>query len=464
VARLTLTLALFLAIAAPAHAAGTQFASGVDPLLAGPVPAGDRVAWATQSPEGVDVQVAGRDGSARTLHRIPAALGVPGTRAFLAFAASERRTATALYVQFCDLPCKYQWYEPRYRGTLTAPLGDRPARLDGDCRATEDWNPAVDVWGDVVAHDDACAKQTVVRDLGAPPGEPAVFTYPPGEALRLAGPYLAIREGAARNQVGDGALVVREWRTGAERLRIPGKHDDVRLQPDGKVAFVRRQGNSTDLVWASPEQPEPRVIAAGEDGPVVGLVDDVVAYGEQRSLILRRLDGELVGSAPGATDFDGRRFTGVARPCAVAFVATWALGDERPQPPAGACPLAGSRREVLRSYREPPGSRAADARLACPADVVLGCGGFARLVAPHRRTRRAVALGGGAFALMPGATGEVRLYLERPALCAAGRNALRPVLEIVATRRSDAGPDRTKRRRVRLTGIERTLAKCEGRT
>ena len=460
VARLALTLALFLAVAAPAHAGGTQFAAGVDASLAGPLLAGDRVAWATESPKGVDVQAAAHDGSARTLRRIPATLGVPGARPYVGFAASERRTATALYVQFCSLPCKYQAYEHRYRGTLSAPLGQQPARLDGDCRATEDWNPVVDVWGDVVVHDDACAEQTVVRDLGAPPGERQVFTYPAGEDVRVAGSFVAIREGARLNQVGEGALVVREWRTGAERLRIPGKHDNIRLQPDGKVAFVRRQGSSTDLVWASPEQPEPRVIVAGEDGPVRRLVDDVVAYGEQGSLILRRLDGELVGSGPGATDFDGRRFAGLARPCAIGFVTTWALGEEPPRPPAGACPVAGSRRHVLLSYREPPGGRAANARLACPADVVLGCGGFARLVAPHRRTRRAVDLGGGAFALRPGATGEVQLDLERTALCAAGRNALRPVLEIAATRRSDGGASRTKRRRVRLTGIDRTLAKC----
>lgn len=455
---------LLVAFAAPAQAETTLFGSGVRYPVAGPILAGDRVAWVTRADAELEVHTAALDGSARSVRAIEAPVASSGAAAFVRFAASDRRVAAGVYVRYCALPCKYQYYEPTYRATLSAPLGEQPVRLEEECRPRVDESPSVDVWEDVVAYRDACAARTVVRDFSPGAGDPAVLELPAGQLVRIAGAYVAVREGPPSGEAGDSALVVRDRRTGAERLRIPEKVESFDLQPDGKVAFVRRRAGGSDLMWASPEQQQPRMVVQGEEGPVQRLVDDNAVVGARSTLAVVRLDGYLVFSGGrDAVDFDGTRLLGVINPCAVVGIATWELGEDPPTMPDGRCPLPGSRRSVLRADLDRGRYGTTAALLACTDRPALGCRGRVSLTARDARPGRSgwIDVATGTYALLPGETAEVRLDFTKRGICATGRSALRPVLQVFSRGRGELGLESHKKRRVRLAGIKRAMAACD---
>ena len=448
-------LALLLAFAAPAHADGTLFARGADPPAAPPRLAGDRVVWATHSEAGFGLHVAGHDGSQAASHTI----GTPdhGYYSLLQLAASPARMAVSLYERDCAGYCNLEPSETLFRGTLSAPLGEPPARLDPECQSIDE-TPRVDVWEDVVAYRDACSHRTVVRDLAAPPGEPRAFEYPEALAIQVAGPYLLTREGDA--------LILREWRTGAERFRLDRIPTNWALQADGKVGLVRSSKADTYVLWRSADDPREHLVAADVE-PGILMADDMLVLSPRGGgIAVRRLDGSLVAESRTARqhDFDGRRLAWSHRPCALLGILTWDLEGEAPEMPPGRCPLAGNRRTELTadfSRFSPPERRygTTPALIECPPGPRLGCIGRVRLVAPDARPGRkgTVEMAKGFYAMAPGETREVELAFGKRRICIARRGALRPTLEIHAAARDGVGEERLKRRRVRLRGIKERL-------
>jgi hypothetical protein len=465
---LLVAVVLLLAFAAPAHAGGTLFTPHVGYAIGGPSIAGDRVAWLTRSEDGFGLHVARHDGSDHAVRAIPGPERRDGERIIGQLAASPLRVAAGIHASYCVPACKYHNDEVTFKGTVSAPLGGgQPSRLEPECSPFPSEYAQVDVSGDVIAYIDSCTRKTVVRDFGAPPGQPDRFEYPEVITLDVAGPYLAFREPPppTASPSHGGALVVREWRTGAERLRIDPIPGAYALQEDGKVAYVK----SGNAYWASPEEPQDHIVEYEVSEPRVHIARDLIAVaprgGGTRVL---RLDGsraaESFAAHPG--DFDGERVVWSHRPCALFGILTWDLQGTAPQMPAGRCPLPGNRRSVLKAdfsdRGHPHGTTSA--RLECPAEPALGCRGSVQLVAPDaRRGRKGLSyMAYGGFELRPGETGEAELRFAKKRICIAGRGALRPVLEIYATRRDEPSLVRgSKRRRVGLSGIRGRL--CEHR-
>jgi hypothetical protein len=458
VTRAALAVALFLAISAPAHAGGTLFDGGTQQPASSPKLAGERVVWAMHSPDGIALNAAGHDGSGRTTHtfggRFP-----DGANVFLQLAASPFRLAASLDARYCVPACKYQNYQTLFRATVSGPPGEAPQRLEPDCTPSDE-TPRVDVWEHVVAYRDACTRRTVVRDFAAAPGEPDTFEYPAALVIQVAGPYLLTRE--------DDALVLREWRTGAERFRYDQAPMSWALQPDGKVALVRGVKADTYLLWRSATDPHEHIVAADVQPGVLMADDMIVTAPKSGGVAVRRLDGSLVAASEhaGMSDFDGRRLAWGDRACAVFGVMTWDLRDTAPRMPAGKCPFAGNRREVLRAdFSRASGPErnygTTSTLLECPSEPPLGCIGRLRMVAPDARPGRSgrtdMAYGG--FALAPGEKREVQLSFGKRRVCIAGRGATRPVLEISSYKRGGGPEQRMKRRRVTLTGIKSRMCK-----
>lgn len=461
IVRAALVIGLFLALSAPAHAGGTRFAPHVGYAIAGPALAGDRVAWLTRAERGFELHVARHDGSEHTIRAIPGPERRDGERIVAKLAASPLRVAAQIHTSYCVPACKYQNDEVTFKGTVSAPLGGgQPVRLEPDCSPFPSDFAQVDVSGNVVAYLDACTKKAVVRDFGAAPGQPDTFEQPEAITLDVAGPYLAFREPPppTASPSHGGALVVREWRTGAERLRIDPIPGAYSLQDDGKVAYVK----SRNAYWASPEEPRDHPVA-GEVEPRVGIAGNLIAVARSFGTEVHRLDGGFVATSyAGFADFDGERLAWSHRPCALLGVMTWDLRGVTPQMPAGGCPLPGSRRSVLKAdfsdRNHPHGTTSA--RLECPAEPALGCRGQVSLTAPDARRGRkgTVQLAYGAFDLTPGETGEADLRFAKKRICIARRGALRPVLEIYAVRRDEPSlVGSIKRRRVQLSGIKSKL-------
>ena len=448
---------LALVLAAPAHAGGTLFTTDATSGVASPQFAGERLAWTTFTRDAVQVDIAAPDGSDRRSSQVPLDAPRSGSARYARLAASPERIALTTRELFCQLPCKYQNYRVTGHATHAGPPGQALARLSERC-SPRDVPLTVDASGTAVVYRDGCAQRVLVHDSA----DGRTYELPDAIVVRIAGEFVATYE-EGRELGADDHVVLREWRTGAERLRFAvRRYTDLDVQADGKVAWWRPRAEpvnnmeSFDVVWASPAQPEPRV-AVERAGAVLALEDDRLALvREGVGTEVRTLDGALLGVLPNraASDFDGRRLAWGVRPCALAAIVTWDLAGDPPAMPAGPCPIPTSRRSVL---RVPASGRRTVAGLACPAEPALGCGGNLELTVKvvRRGKRRNITLGRGFYQLMPGETGEGEIALYRAPICTVGRAALAPTLVI-----GRAAERRVRKQRVRLRGLKRTLARC----
>lgn len=448
-----LAVLVALVAAAPAHAGGTLFDGGVRPI-GEPAFAGERVVWATQSGSSASVHLAATDGSGRSTRvvRLPRTLGEGDV---FGIDASPGRLVLGYGTRHCRPRCREGDFRIANPATLSAPLGEQPLRLEADCAPVPGVGPRFGVSGNVVAYRDSCAKRTVVLDFAT--GER--FEYPAADVVRVGGAYLATLEG--------GAVVLREWRTGIVHARFEGAAGPVDIQDDGKAVFRRERGFSDEFVWISPEDPEPHVVAASNHIGQRIAGDRVAFLTSSGGLEVRDLAGRLVATSEDARpgDFDGRRVVWAQRPCAVAGIATWDLEGEPPLMPEGGCPSPSLRSRVLRADLE---RKRVTVKLACPAESPLGCRGYLRLVVPESYrgpderpilvAQRGWALRP-AYVLLPGERQAVELKLSSKGTCAAGRKALRPVLDVWTQGRNDLGDLRSSWR-VRVPGLGPAVARC----
>jgi hypothetical protein len=438
VTRALLVLALFLVAAAPAHASGTLFGTGAREVVGGPDSAGDRVAWADQRGENVvGLHVAGPDGAARVTRTV----GTPDYRfgsLLVDFSASAQRWAFSYFASRCDgkQVCDYS------SDSLTAPLGEQPQQALGRrCSMASDPFGSFEVRVSDAAVAYSCNKAVRVRDFGPSPTEDD--TEYPGRSFAVAGSFLAVVEEPT-------ALVVHDWRARTERLRFPGARLGL-LQPDGKVAFARPGDGA--VVWASPESPEPRVVAEGAS--LYGFAHDRVAVYKDGRLEVRGLDGSVLAAATSPANahslsFDGNRFAWWTKPCAQLMIATWDLQGEPPLAPTARCPRAGNRNKVLRANTNEPGSHgfgSIRAKLECPPEPPLGCKGVLDVRLGPGKLR----LARGTYDLLPGQTRWAEFGLLKGRICKAGSAALGPVQLTI---------DGVKRRWVKIGGIREAVSKC----
>ena len=463
-----LTLLLLAVLAAPAQAGGTLFTRLTHEQVGGVSLAGDRVVWAAIAGdrEGLDLHRTTFDGGSDSVTnaRIPS-IGLSGSSPSIAFGASPVRLAATVHVIYCAPDCKYQSYDTAYSRTLSGPPGGPLAEIDrcaegyrGPGYVSEPVQVRVD--GHVVAHRSPCRPEVVVTDTAAG-GEPVRFASLAYEPFALAGGFLAFREGSE--------LVLREWRSGAQRLRIP----DVLgfdVQADGKVAYTVHRGTARPVLWASPDSPTPTEVAPDSaSGPQIA--QDRIAFARPGGgVTVRTVGGDPVGVSERARlgDFDGERVAWATRPCSMLAIATWDLRGEAPAFAGGPCPLAALRSRRLRGRVEPPPTRDwVPVKVVCPPEPPVGCLGALELLAPdgRRPPQRTdlVGFGHASYFLPPGGRTTARIDIRPGELCAVLGGARRPILESRAFGTYGGPPPRAKRRRVVLSGLDSAIAGCRRR-
>jgi hypothetical protein len=352
--------------------------------LAAPAFAGDAIVWGRAVDAGYQVLVRrGRHTTRRTIEFE----GMRDGRVYVPrLRASPSRFGLDLLVYAC----------PGYRGceggvpydvfslTATAPLSGSRTALTKGCTAGDidesggfETATAVDVSGDVVAWDD-CESGVHVRDL-APGADPAGRDYPGGD-VRVAGSFVAIGDYPE-------SITVSNWRTGEDLFTVDGVYGldhaangiaRFDLGEDGTLAYIT---NAYKLAWASPAAPTPHPVAEADALPGrVVVAGGRIAYSHADInyaapiVDVRALDGTLLMRANAAyaitsPDFDGRRLTWVAAPCATGGLVVWDGEGAPPAPPAGPCPVP---RIVHDSARVDRRNRLS-VRLACPERPWLGC-------------------------------------------------------------------------------------------
>jgi hypothetical protein len=224
-----------------------------------------------------------------------------------------------------------------------------------------------------------------------------------GEVL-LAGDLLLDRTPAGQVRLSD--------RTTARGRYVPEVAPDMRavgLQPDGTALFtspgVQAAVTTRDAKAARPL-----------DVPSIGLEEQrrVLAGGRVATLLQTGLDVTGIDGVPVARiatpraqpplAFDGQRAAWSIRPCAVASVVTWFVGEPVPPTPAADCRPATPRIERIRRA-------ALRITLRCPAAATQGCAMFTTVRV--RAAGRTIRVRGRAkVTLMPG---EALLQLWRPA-------------------------------------------------
>lgn len=465
-----------LVLAAPAHAESGLVDLGVEHLSAGPVLAGDRVAWATfAAPGEVDLHLSRFDGSDRRTVRV----AVRGTAAApaggsvssdLVLAASERRWALRVVRTHCadESACKYQQNRTIHSAVLSGSLGERPERVTGcdgveECRPCDTDRGSLDVSADAIAYDEPCRRGVAtVRDF-APGAVTPERSFSGAGAIRIAGRFAAIERSN---------LEVHDWTSGELRFALDERryNDHFDVQEDGTLAYTQLVGEfDGELAWASPEEPYAhRVGVRGGDPFMYGIAKGRIAFsrqherdvsshlgvvglgGDRRALV--RPSAEFIPAT-----FDGERVAYAQRPCAVTGLVVWDLTGQPPALPRDGCPpmrLASSRARLdLANGR-------LSVRLRCPAQPRLGCYGHVSVSALHRRVGREkrFAYNDGRIALAPGADEVVELKVARRTACNLTRagDTVRARIELDSWDRDESG--RTKvRRSLRVRG----LAACD---
>jgi hypothetical protein len=428
---LALASALLGLSAGPAAAGGTitPLPDRLQPAfrhVAGPALAGDATAYAVPNRrDGFTLHVRNPDGTATSQYLQARGGGPIGVWEFEtdALAASPQRIAFAENLVSCgdESGCKYSFYDAVESQIFTGPVGE----LLGFDACSNLERPTLDASGTAIAYYDRCAGGAVVRDPTAPPETTArVFPADLDSDVRIAGPYLAVE---TREHDVTARFTVYDWRSGDEVFHLSASVGltSFDVQDDGTLVFSAQDESdgydSSEVFWASREQPTPHHVARGVaiSGPV-RVTDGKVAVLGPDGVQVVALDGTKIAESPGAGpfagfDFDGRRLAYVDQPCEVAAIVVWDLSGSAPAMPRGKCPAVrgGGSTGVLDLRR-----RRLDLPLRCPADPPLGCTGYG---SPHFNTKPVASAYGEWVALKPGETRTVRFRFSHKTACRLGR-------------------------------------------
>jgi hypothetical protein len=172
-----------------------------------------------------------------------------------------------------------------------------------------------------------CGGAVQVRDLSQPAAAPVALTGAGGR-IRMAGTMVAFHA--------SGGYVVHDVASGADVLSIPdsalpGAVHAIDVQSDGKLAVATGKApvfgggavDATQIVWASPADPAPKVVAPGPAFRGLRMAGDRFAFlrlgAASDELVVRDLQGvdTIVArfDAAGPFDFDGTRAAWARRTC-----------------------------------------------------------------------------------------------------------------------------------------------------
>jgi hypothetical protein len=476
---LVLALACSLcALAGPAHAAGRLIRihdpkGGSARLLAGPVFAGKRLAWSgrLKFDRYHVTTLAGGTSTTRFIH-----VDVPrGSQiSFMNLEASAERAGVGLDVERCDNYCRGSRFgEPtiEFEGALTAPLEQPFGAPVTDCKVVPDLGgapPSIDVTEDVLMSP-LCDGGLRVRDYadGATPAKRDFLRFNSG---RIAGSFLLARDPEPSYPSGANDLVLVNWRTGAELLRIAdtgaGEAGYVLaydVQADGKVVTLEQTPteNRYRLFWRVPGDPAAHPIGgelAGRSGMVRVAADRVAftrppLHNDRTEYGVRTLDGQTLLAqryveGGHELDFDGERLAWATRPCGLAALAEWDVKDAPPRLPAGRCPfprvVSGSARLDRKHHLR--------LELACPQRPARGC---------SRTVTAPFPSGSSGGSLDPAEHGNVRFPIKpKDVACIDKRGRTRVSIELYAWRRPADRGMRSKSRTVIAKGPKPSAPDC----
>ena len=450
---------------------------GFTQLSAGPVFAGERVAWIVDgsAPGEFVLHHARFDGSDRRSVRlsIPPGSGYSVTR-LISLDASDRRWAVHALVYSCanESGCKYQFHDIHYSAILSAPLGEVPEPIAGcttggaECRPCSEELPVPDVDGDVVAFSEPCRRGVAtVRDF-APGADPVERSFDGAGRIRVAGRAVAVRRGEDL-EVYD--RISGERRYGFRPDMYMGEFD---VQDDGTVAYLETvERFEGEVAWASAAEPRPHSVGVrGGDGDIWidGIANGRILFGRQHPVRNRwhigvvGLDGgRLTLVKPhahtGEMDFDGFRVTYSELPCTTAAIVIWDMTGTPPGQPRAECPpLQLASRDAAVDLE----ARTVSPRLACAAAPALGCRGNVTVWGRRPGSRREKRLAYDFVSLAPGSERAVALRLSRSVACSLVRDGdvASAKLQLESWGRDDGGFPRKVRRSLRLRG----LSSCGG--
>jgi hypothetical protein len=396
--------------------------------LAGPVLAGDRVAWAAQTPMTADDE----DGELQTtgLYSAPLAGGAPKRLAQVATLTfdGEYQEGTVLGSLFGspghlawttvvvdDAGSKYG-FDPvtPYRLSMLGADGKPVVLCDGDSAVgagafvTAGLSLAGDELGVSGCHG---APGVNVRDLSRP-DLPPVSLAADGGPVRLAGGYAAWRTSTG--------LEVLDRATGTatalslEHAPLPSAVQDFDVAADGVLAVAGGISDSSTpehpfIAWASPADPQWHVF------PLPGLLTAGIRVRAGRIAVMSQapagpvqlrlvdLSGQqaiaVQGSARGGFDFDGTSVAWARQACEALVVEVTRADATATPPVTHACPA------VLDPAAVRVRHRVAALGLRCPAPSP------SRSTDACNGTARAAGVGAGAFRVRAGTVGRIRFTL-----------------------------------------------------
>jgi hypothetical protein len=431
-----------LAVVAPsAHAGGRLIAVG--PTLAGaPALAGDALLWPQRSGDRHSVELMAADGTRSrqlVIAQPHARMGLAADPARVALALSGRSGTSADPALFTGAPgATLEAFE-------TCPRGGRCTPCTSD-------RPRVAVSGNVVAYDDPCRSEHVVRDVT----EAGERRYRVLDHWAVAGDFIAYEDGHGAQHP---PTYVRNWRTGAEVLRIDDHVDGLALRDDGLVVAAVDDPDAPpgprDLAWSSPADPVLHRFATIDYAQPVAIAGERVAFRARdergrESVGAVGLDGSGLVSTPThdtvlGVAFDGQRLVWDNRPCLNGAIVEWDLGTAPPSLPLHACPVARPRSAAVRI----DGRGHAVVPLRCPEDP-LGCRGTAWVSQDHEDYYAWHLTRAARFRIQPGESVELRLPLRGRRICRAARPRAR--IRLTVPGRRNAGYPGFAQRRVRMRG------------
>ena len=409
-----------LALGATANAGAQSLALPLagDRHVIGPRVTGDRVVWLREGTDAARVEYATFDGTRARGGRVELP---PRLSRHLTLAAAGGRVAIRRLLQSCSIDCAHS-AEVVGDAVLLGPL-DGPispvASCQVDCRpcigSGRFW--AVHLAEDALAYRDEgdCTRSRALvrglddgheRDIGN-----VLLQDLRGERLVVADP---------------GGLRVVDWRTGAERYRVPRAAPTYggRLADNGSIVYTREEeGFEQRLMYATEAEPFDHPL------PVTGYVSgaapagDAIGYSLQGhvGLITREGAKREVASDPlpplGTVDGGAGRLAWTARPCGTTYIAIWDVSaDPPPLPTRCALPavLARTARWAPIVRPECAANRAYCSHafrlpVRCPARPAQGCGGTATV-----QTRTGRVVGEAWFAVPAGRRGFVDIHQVGP--------------------------------------------------
>jgi hypothetical protein len=421
--------------------------------FAGPVFAGERMAWAIRRGAGSYlVRSVERDGSDRRSFQARTPLIPRGSKANFSLAASAERLLLGIDEHYCPPACRGSQNAPAQRVFLGYYGGaedgsDILEQVEPACTAGGDYydyegggRPALQVSGEVVMYR-MCGGGVRLRDY-AEGATPSVADFPDAIGGRVAGSILAATE--TSEPYVEPHIAVRNWRSGADLYSVtvpaPRSSDFDRASFD-----VRGDGTLVTGTDGADDTSQLRVhTAASADGepvgdfvpvpdPIVRLVGDRVAYWTRTPrkpvVGVRTLGGaavvppRVIREATTNLDFDGASLLWGTRPCGLAALAVWDLAGDPPRLPAGKCPFA----RLVHGTGRVDRKRRVSVVVACPKNP-LGCAGAVNGTQVQNRFEH------NSFTLDPAERKRVRVTTHK-ALCIDGQGRTRARITLWAYKR-----------------------------